>query len=169
MAQVLQDQSICADGSLGQKSLSKAIHYEREHYMLESCLNMLIDVSSIFDLISDIIILRQLILNNHTSWLTLSIFTMLCPYFAVYTSLMNFLIDQNKKIRKMYKNRCFRSAIAQFGQVIIIFPTGLFMLILYDVLYTIANTLVLPLLIFCSMILSRNFIQPFEKILDDMM
>lgn len=61
---------------------------------------MLIDVSAIFDLISDIVILYELVEFNHTSWLTFSIFTMLCPYFAVYTSLMNFQIEMNQKIRK---------------------------------------------------------------------
>lgn len=135
--------------------------------MLESCLNMLIDVAAVLDLISDVVILRQLIKYEHSQWLFLSIFTMLCPYFAVYTSLMNFQIDRNKRIRN--KHKPCTSCLKQLEQVFFIFPTGLVFLICYDVLYSVANFLVMPFLILFSACLGKNWIQPFERFLDTVM
>jgi len=92
---------------------------------------------------------------------------MLCPYFAVYTSLMNFQIDLNKRIRNSSKG-C-TSFFKQLVQVFFIFPTGLMFLICYDILYSLANFLVMPFLILISGCLGKNWIQPFERLLDTVM
>lgn len=53
-------------------------------------LALFIEVSSFLDFISDLVILRQLAHSTDTAWLTFSLFTMLCPYYTVYTSLINY-------------------------------------------------------------------------------
>ena len=74
--------------------------------MLESCLNMAIDISSILDLVSDLIILIAFVYSGDTAWLFVSLFTMLCPYYAVYTSLMNFQIHRNRARRDQIESKC---------------------------------------------------------------
>lgn len=93
---------------------------------------------------------------------------MLCPYFAVYTSLMNFQIDLNKRIRRDSKKK-IKSCCKQLMQTFFIFPSGLMFLIVYDILYSLANFLCMPALIILSGCRGKNWIQPFENFLDIVM
>lgn len=54
------EESINTSTDFTQRSISRTTprRQQQGHYMLEACLNMLIDVSSVLDLISDIVILR---------------------------------------------------------------------------------------------------------------
>ena len=57
---------------------------------LELLLTSAIEVSSFFDFISDGVILKALCMSPDTAWFSFALFTMLCPYYTVYTSLTNF-------------------------------------------------------------------------------
>jgi len=62
------DEGVCPEETNFERvSISRTARNQQSgHYMLESCLNMLIDVASVLDLISDIVILRQLIKYEHS-------------------------------------------------------------------------------------------------------
>lgn len=154
--------SVAKKESLSQQSI------QRSHYMLESCLNMAIDISSILDLVSDLIILIAFVYSGDTAWLFVSLFTMLCPYYAVYTSLMNFQIHRNRARRDQIESKCTQYCL-ELMNTFFIFPTMLIYLIMYDLIYSIANTMILPFLIIASLIMRDNYIEPFETFLDRIM
>lgn len=127
-----------------------------------------IDISSIADLISDLIILYALYINMHTSWFSITIMTILAPYYAVYTSLMNFQIDVNRKIRRTTKGP--GRYLQQVVQLIFVFPTMLIFLILFDLVYSFVNSTILPIVIFSSLKTNdTNGVKRFERKLDDLM
>lgn len=72
------------------EDLGKSQIMKKKHVMLEACMNALIEVSSMLDLISDLWILYALANSPDTAWFSFALFTMVCPYYTVYTSLMNF-------------------------------------------------------------------------------
>lgn len=57
---------------------------------LEILLTTFIEVSSFFDFFSDMVILVALGNSTDTSWFAFALFTMICPYYTIYTSLTNF-------------------------------------------------------------------------------
>jgi hypothetical protein len=78
---------------------------EKENKGWESMLSMLIEIASLCDLVSDCVILTALYHSTHTMWLTITVFTISCPYFTCYTSLMTWHISQVRKIREEKDNR----------------------------------------------------------------
>lgn len=66
--------------------------------IVEPIVNYLIEISSAIDFISDCVILYYLSITPHSAWFSFSLFTMICPYYAVYTSLMNLQIRKVRKI-----------------------------------------------------------------------
>ena len=56
----------------------------------------MIEISSMMDFISDVWILILLYDSTDTAWFSFTLFTMICPYYTVYASIMTFKIqDQN--------------------------------------------------------------------------
>lgn len=56
---------------------------------IELMFNTLIEVSSFLDFISDFYILKSLASSTDIAWFTFALFTMICPYYTIYTSLIN--------------------------------------------------------------------------------
>lgn len=131
-------------------------------------MNWLIDISSMLDLISDIMVLVVFYYSNDTAWLFIMLFTMLCPYYAVYTSLMNFLIERNKRVREHLTTSGVKLCCSELQNLFFILPTMLLVLIAYDVIYSTINIAVLPGLILISWIRGKNTIEPYETLLDSM-
>lgn len=149
--------------------LSLPTQPKQRFFLLESGLNMAIDISSILDLLSDLIIMVSFVYSGDTAWLFVSLFTMLCPYYAVYTSLMNFQINRNRKRRERDLMSDRKRYFFEFLNMFFIFPTMLLYLIAYDLLYSIANTMCVPFLFFATLITRKNKIAPFEQFLDNIM
>lgn len=67
------------------------------HFILETILTVLIELSSLADFASDVVILVALANSPDTAWFSFALFTMICPYYTVYTSLMTFQIQDTRK------------------------------------------------------------------------
>ena len=67
------------------------------HFKIQVLLSVMIEVSSFVDFASDFWILQALAKSVDTMWFTFALFTVLCPYYTVYTSLMTFQIDKLRK------------------------------------------------------------------------
>ena len=52
------------------------------------------------DFFSDIFVLYQLSQSTDTAWFSFTLFTMVCPYYTVYSSLMTFKINDIRKIKE---------------------------------------------------------------------
>ena len=71
----------------------KEIRRHANMVLLSVIFSLLIELSSFGDFFSDLLIIYSLSQTTHTAWLTFSLFTMLAPYYTVYTSLLNYQIE----------------------------------------------------------------------------
>ena len=62
--------------------------------IVEAVLNLSLQLISLFDLITDIILLRLLITANHAAWTALSFLTIFIPYFISYSGVVSFLMER---------------------------------------------------------------------------
>ena len=108
-----------------------------------------IEIASFLDLISDGLILYALYCSIHTMWLTITVFTISCPYFTCYTSLMNFHIAELKKSRSDNKKVPCNKMLTKF---IFILPTMLVILIVIDLIYMLFSLFTKPFLFLIKMI-----------------
>ena len=86
--------------------------------------------------------------STDTAWFAFSLFTVLAPYYTVYTSLINNQIDRYRS-----QGSSGRSCLRYIGSLIMILPTMLVMLIVFDVVYMCISVVVYPVLLpfsFCS-------------------
>ena len=75
-------------------------------------------------------------------WFTFALFTVLCPYYTVYTSLMTFQIDKvRKKIEEKRYTTC--NKVVSFFMIM---PTMLILLILLDIFLMVLSTVMLILI-----------------------
>lgn len=109
--------------------------------MLEACLNALIEVFAMLDFVLDYYILFSLAHTVHIWWFSLSLIFMICPYYTVYTSMMNFQI---KALQRKEHN-----LVITFFTII---PTMLVILVVIDICYMIATTIILPILIILAFV-----------------
>lgn len=119
------------------------------HFILETVLNACIEISSMADFISDLVILKALCNSPDTAWFSFSLFTMLCPYYTVYTSLMTFHIQQTtKRIEEGGNYNCCSKIVGALS----ILPTMLVILIILDVFFMVLACSTLPFLILFTFI-----------------
>lgn len=109
--------------------------------MLVVLLSLFIEESSFFDFFSDLIIIRALGNSTDTAWFSFSLFTVLAPYYTVYTSLINNQIELHRR-----KDPKDRSCLDFIVSVILILPSMLVFLILIDVFYMLISCIVYPIL-----------------------
>ena len=116
--------------------------------MLSVLLSFFIEESSFFDFISDFMIIIALGRSTDTAWFSFSLFTVLAPYYTVYTSLINNQIDRYKQ-----QDASERSCMSFVFSLICILPTMLIMLIIFDLVYMCISVVVYPILLpfsFCK-------------------
>ena len=129
------------------------------HFVIETYLHGLIEISSFCDFFSDIYILKQLSESVDTSWFTFMLFTMLCPYYTVYTSLISYRLNKIRQIRKktrfgiLSRGQSVKAFIAALPRIL---PTFLAYLILLDTVYMFLCT-------FCYCLLMIGMIFPCRK------
>ena len=117
--------------------------------LLPVLLALFIEESSFFDFFSDFLIIVALANSEHTAWFSFSLFTVLAPYYTVYTSLINNQIDRYKQ-----RDPSQRSCMGLIFSLICILPTMLVLLIIFDLLYMCMSVVVYPLLLpfaFCKL------------------
>ena len=136
------------------KSLDRPVSYSiiiNQNKKVNKCLlrvllALFIEVSSFLDLISDFVILRDLASSTDTAWFTFSLFTMLCPYYTVYTSLINYQIQLiHRRIEKGSN-----SYLGYLMNCLTILPSMLLLLIGLDLIYMCISVLVYPLIFMFS-------------------
>ena len=69
------------------------------HFIIETYLSGFIEVSSFLDFFSDLYILVKLGQSTDTAWFSFMLFTMLCPYYTVYTSLITHTLNMIRQKR----------------------------------------------------------------------
>ena len=128
---------------------------KKKNRSLESILHMFIEMASLLDLVSDIMILYCLYLSSHTMWLTVTLFTISCPYYTCYTSLMNFHIADLWKSRE--KNKGKLTIWKHVTKWFFILPSMVILLVILDLLYMVISLITRPILLIIK-ILSFNYI-----------
>jgi hypothetical protein len=88
----------------------------------------IIEVTSALDFYSDIVVVGELGNSTDTAWFTFSLFTILAPYYTIYSSLINQLL---KLVRKNEKS----NICGMLVNLLIILPSMLVLLILMDIVY----------------------------------
>lgn len=127
--------------------------------LLEILLSTLIEVSSFFDFISDFVILKALAGSTDTAWFSFALFTMICPYYTVYTSLTNFQIQQTRKKVLRGKFGC----LSYFTSSLTILPTMLLLLMIMDVAFMTVSVIAYPiLLIFAFFPIGQDLFDRYE-------
>lgn len=63
---------------------------------LEFAFTLLLEAIALFDLIGDIYLLIQMYKFGHTAWFTLSLYTMLSPFYVCYVPLLTFQKNRAK-------------------------------------------------------------------------
>jgi hypothetical protein len=56
----------------------------------EFLFTLLLEMIALFDMVGDIYLLIGMYMNGHTAWFTISIFTMLSPFYVCYVPLLTF-------------------------------------------------------------------------------
>lgn len=103
---------------------------------LETYLNGFIEISSALDFFSDMWVLYQLSKSTDTAWFTITLFTMICPYYTVYSSLMTFKIND---IRKLKERGIGFGTLKNFFMIL---PLNLILMIFIDMLIMFPNALI---------------------------
>ena len=115
-------------------------------HLLALFLHTMIELSSFFDLVSDLFIVVGLCDSRHAFWLTFCLMTIMAPYYTTYTSLIQHLITLiHSRIEKEE-----RTWVTFFAHCLVILPTMLIILLLVDNLYICFQIVVLPVLFFLS-------------------
>ncbi len=70
----------------------------QKHFVVETCLNGLIELFSILDFFSDLYIMKKLSESTDTAWFSFSLLTIICPYYSVYSSFMTFKLNDIRNI-----------------------------------------------------------------------
>ena len=107
----------------------------KRYYFVEILVNGLLEISSILDFFFDVLILIQLGKSTDTAWFTFTLFTMVCPYYTVYTSLMTY------QIRKLNTNKSGTNLSMIIKKIFLILPTSLLVMLMVDILLMIFNTI----------------------------
>ena len=102
-----------------------------------------IEISSCFDFFSDLLIILALANSTDTAWFSFSLFTVLAPYYTIYSSLINQLIKMIRASQKK-SSRTYSSLAMNY---LIILPTMLVMLIIIDIFYMCLSVVVYPILL----------------------
>lgn len=91
------------------------------------------------DIITDFIVLVQLFHTTHDAWTTITLFSMLAPFFACQVPFLMFLKE------KIYRDRQERLKLRFMGSVIIS-PLLLIYLFLLDIIFVINQAILYPLI-----------------------
>ena len=119
-----------------------------------------IEISSFLDFVSDLMIVITLGSSNDTSWFAFTLFTIICPYYSVYTSLIN---KQIENIRLKRKEGL--SLFNYLGILILILPTMFVLLIKVDLLFMITSVIAYPsILISHFFFLGPIFLEFYERL-----
>jgi hypothetical protein len=113
------------------------------HFILETLLKAAIEISSALDFVSDTMILLSLSKSADTMWFSFTLWTMLCPYYTVYTSLMTFLIKETRL--RIEKNAYY--GMTKFISCLLILPTMIIILILLDLVLMITSVLLFTVML----------------------
>jgi len=119
----------------------------------------IIEWTSALDFYSDIIVAGELADSTDIAWLAFTIFTIVAPYYTIYSSLISYL---QKLIRK--KEKSGQNISRTIMNFLIILPSMLLFLILIDITYIVVQVLVLPVLLPLSIFKKGEYlVQKFES------
>lgn len=122
-------------------------------------LSLMIEVSSFLDLCTDLFIVWALAKSTDSVWFTISIFTILAPYYTIYGSLIN----NNIKYVRSFQVK--KSCCAVFVICLTNLPTMLAILIAVDIFYMCLSMVAYPILLLFSLCkVGQLFLDKYEKI-----
>lgn len=111
---------------------------KRPNKYFEMIFNIFLEFIALFDMIGDIYALIVVYKLGHTAWFSISIFTMISPFFVCYVPLLTF-----------QKDKAVEAGHETFLEKFLVFcsltPLILIYLLLMDVIYIISSVIVTPL------------------------
>ena len=106
---------------------------------LRSILETVLEWIAAADLYTDILVLLQLLNTRHRAWTTITIFSLLAPFFACQTPFLMFLKEQ------VYRDKQNRLKLRLTGEVMVS-PFMLVYMFALDVIFVINQALLFPLI-----------------------
>jgi len=103
----------------------------------------IIEWSAALDFYSDIVVVSELAQSTDTAWLTFSLFTIIAPYYTIYTSLINYQI---RLMQEQHSNAA-TTYCKLIGNCLLVLPTMLVFLVAMDIIYIAIQIIALPLLL----------------------
>lgn len=103
----------------------------------EFAFTLILELIALFDMIGDIYLMISMYQTGHTAWFTLSIFTMLSPFYVCYVPLVTF----QKNRGKLQKETQF----LKFLNVLSLTPFIVSYLLLMDIIYILVSVVITPL------------------------
>ena len=103
--------------------------------MLETILSGVIEIASAFDFGSDLFIVYQLSLTQHTAWFSFALFTLLAPYLTVQQSAIQFKVVEMRSMIEKGEYKCE----SYFTTLLLILPTFIILMIIYDLIFMVIS------------------------------
>lgn len=111
--------------------------------LLLKFLNFCLEASAAGDMVSDIIVIVQL-LEEHPAWVTYTLLTMISPFFISYTPLINFQLKGY--LSKKEQNNGKLGVFDTIMSVVSLTPLVTITLVLMDFLYIIQSIVITPIM-----------------------
>ena len=128
-------------------------------------LNLMLELLSTFDLVTDVVVLYTLVNSEHTAWLCLNLTTILLPYFISYVQFVSYQLEKIKQDNQKLNRRCscLKSSIQFFATT----PLLIVYLFFIDLLFLIITAIMSPIMIFI-LVISCGYIRlnSFEYCID---
>jgi hypothetical protein len=114
----------------------KQNYEERANPYLEFAFTLLLEAIALFDMVGDVYLLIQMYYYGHCAWFTLSLYTMLSPFYVCYVPLLTF----QKNRAKLQEETKF----LKFLNIASLTPFIVAYLLLMDVIYIIVSVILTP-------------------------
>ena len=102
----------------------------------EFVFTLILELIALFDMVGDIYLMISMYTYGHTAWFTLSIFTMLSPFYVCYVPLVTF----QKNRGKLQKETRFLKML----NIVSLTPLIVAYLLLMDIIYILVSVVVTP-------------------------
>ena len=118
-------------------SISKKMVKEKKpNPYFEFIFTLILELIALFDMFGDIYLMYSMYIYGHTAWFTLSIFTMLSPFYVCYVPLVTF----QKNRGKLQKETRFLKVL----NIVSLTPLIVAYLLVMDIIYILVSVVITP-------------------------
>lgn len=131
-----QSSSITKDYFSLQPAMFRQKYEQPANPYFEFAFTLLLEAIALFDMVGDIYLLIQMYAAGHTAWFTLSLYTMLSPFYVCYVPLLTF---QKNRAKLQEETRFLKLLnLASLTPFIVAY------LLLMDIIYIIVSVIITP-------------------------